>query len=799
MPIDLTTFVGRERELVELRQLAFTARMLTLIGAGGIGKTRLAIQLAHELEREPNTANVSLIELASLLDGSLVAQAVATTLDIRERPDQPIAETIRDALRDTRLVLLLDNCEHLASTCAELAEDLLRNCPGLRIIATSRQPLGVIGETCWRVPPLGLPMSHRGSGSDEIGASESVRLFVERARLVLPAFTLTDHNAPAVAEICRRLDGIPLAIELAAARTSALGVEQIRQRLADRFRLLERPTARGDPRHRTLRATVAWSFDLLLPFEQVVFRRLAVFAGGWTLEAAEGVCADDQIAQAEVLNLLARLVDQSLVLVEGQETSARYGLLETLRQFAVEQLEGAGEASQVRDRHRDWYLGLAARADAQLNGPRQGDWLGVLQREHDNIRAALRWCLDSDSIEQALALAVACCYFWQIRGHQYRSEARRLLEEALAAADSVRASAIARARALYWAGTFAGEQFDVEAAIVHLESSLTVWQSLDNDRGIAEAQLGLASVYRDVAEYDRAEALLQDSLQRSRGLDDRLKAARVLRVLGNVAVRRGDGDRALRLLTESLEMLHAMGESHLAGHVWDHLGEAERLRDQLDRALEAHTRGAELLEAAGCEEGVNTSLYLRARISQRRGQYAEATSLAGRSLRGYRQLGNRRDLPAALELVAECLGRGDADRAAQLFGAADALRETMRLPRPPSECASYDQGVASAREALGATIFEAVLMRGRALGSESAIDLALSCVVERSSVEGPLTPREVEVGRLVGRGLSNKEIASELNVSVRTAEAHVTNVLNKLGLRSRAQLAVWAAEHRLLA
>ncbi len=798
VPIQLTTFIGRERELRELRHLCETARLLTLVGAGGIGKTRLALQLAHELQREPACDAIWLIELAALGDPALVPQAVAASLDIRERPDQPLRETLREALRETRIVLLLDNCEHLIQACADLAEDLLRNCPHLRIVATSRQPLGLAGETCWRVPPLGLPPAHAGSGSDEVAAAESARLFVERARLALPTFVVTDRNARTLAEICRRLDGIPLAIELAAARMSALGIEQIEHRLADQFHLLGNAAQRGDPRHRTLRATVTWSHDLLAPVDQVVFRRLAVFAGGWTLEAAESVCADAGVAREDVLDHLARLVDQSLVQAEGQEGSARYRLLETLRQFAVEQLDGAAEGSLIRDRHRDWYLALAEQADADLNGPRQGEWLEVLDREQDNLRAGLQWSLSSGSIEQALAMAVACSYFWQIRGHRYRSEGRRWLEDAIAASESDRASPRARGRALYWAGTFAAEQFDFDTARARLQAALELWQSLDNERGVAEAQLGLATVYRDMAEYERAEELLRDSLARSRQLGDRLKVARVLRVLGNVALRRGDGNGAAAVLGESLEILQALGENHLVGHVWDHIGEAEQLRGQLQRALEAHRRGAELLEAAGCEEGVNTSLYLRARVAQRRDAPDQALTLAARSLRGYRVLGNRRDLPAGLELVAECLSRGDAERAAQLFGAADALRLSMRLPLPPAERASYERGVASLRQTLGHDAFEAAWAAGRALGRDSAIDLSIACAEKPSATRIPLTRRELDVALLVNRGLSNKEIANDLSVSVRTAEAHVTHVLNKLGLHSRSQLAVWVVEHGLL-
>jgi DNA-binding CsgD family transcriptional regulator len=503
----------------------------------------------------------------------------------------------------------------------------------------------------------------------------------------------------------------------------------------------------------------------------------------------------------DVLDHLAQLVNQSLVVVEDQDALGRYRVLETVRQFAADQLDRAGEARAVRDRHLDWYLELAERADGDLIGPRQTTWLEVLEREHDNVRAALRWSLESGAIEKTLRLAVACSYFWQIRGHRYRTEGRRWLEDALAAPAITTTTVPARARALYWAGTFAGEQLDFGTATAHLEASLHLWRELDNAGGIAEVQLGLGIVLRDTGDYAAAERLLQQSLVCARRLCDQLKIARILRYLGSIAVRQGQGEAAAAMFHQSLAVLRALGETHLEGHVLDHLGEAELARGAIEPALQAHRRAVELLQAAGCLEGANTSLYLQGRLAQARGQSDVALALAARSLRGYRVLGNPRDLPDCLELVAESIAERHAARGAELFGAADTLRETIRLPLSPRSRAVYDAGVAAARRALGDAAFDAARAAGRALANEAAIDLAIECADQvRSAVAtGPLTAREAEVVKLVGRGLSNKEIAGELVVSVRTAEAHITSALNKLGLRSRAQLAVWAAEHRLLA
>jgi predicted ATPase/DNA-binding CsgD family transcriptional regulator len=799
IPPQLTSFVGREREIAELQQLLDDVRLLTLVGAGGIGKTRLALRLASELV--PHVPDgVWLVELAALQDPNLVPQTVAATLDIRERPDEPVQVSLKEALQNQEVLLVLDNCEHLIGACAELVESLLRACPKLRVVATGRQPLGLAGETTWRVPSLAVPDPLGTPQADEVAASEAVRLFLDRTRSILPGFALTDRNAATVAQICQHLDGIPLALELAAARVSALGVEQILARLDDRFRLLGGGNGRGDPRHRTLRATVEWSHDLLGPGEKVLFRRLSAFAGGWTLEAAESVCAGADLPADDVFDRLARLAHQSLVLVEGQETVARYGLLETLRQYAAEQLESVAEAARVRDRHLDWYLALAERADAQLTGPAQSTWLDVLEREHDNIRAALRWCLDSGAIDKALALATACGYFWQIRGHRYRSEGRRWLDQALAYASSA-SNPAARARALYWAGTFAAEQFDFVNATTQLEECLQLWQALGNRRGLAEALLGLGLVARDAGDLVRAGELLGRSLDLSRQLDDRLKTARALRYLGSVAVLQDHASQALELLSESLALLQALGESHLEGHLHDQLGQAERARGALDAAAAAHQRAMALLERAGCAEGVNSSRYLQARLAQARGERAQALALAAHSLQGYREVGNRRDVPSCLDLVAELVVDGTPRRSVQLFAVSEAVRESMGIRLPPADRASHAAGVAAARTALGNAAFDAAWAVGRASPSDEGIGLAIACAEPAvvASISGvQLTPRELEVAVLVGRGHSNKEIAAALVISLRTAEAHVTNVLNKLGLRSRAQLAVWAAEHGLL-
>ncbi len=801
LSIQLTSFVGREQQLEELSQLLADVRLLTLVGAGGIGKTRLALKLADRLQ-DTFPDGVWAVELAALQAPELVGQSIAATLGALQRPGETVIQSLQQTLRGRKLLLVLDNCEHLISACAELVEDLLRVCPRLTVLVTSREALAIAGETTWRVPSLSLPPHESAAAADEIGACEAARLFVERARSILPGFAITERNAPAIAQICWRLDGIPLAVELAAARVGALGVEQILARLQDRFQFLVDRHSRSVDRHRTLRATVEWSHDLLSEPERLLFRRLSVFAGGWTLEAAEAVCADDRLPSAHVLDLLASLVNRSLVLAEGQETTARYRLLETLREFGAERLQAAEETKLVRDRHADWYLTLAQHGEAELHGPGQARSVAVMETEHDNVRAALRWSLDGGVVDRAFALATAYAYFWEIRGHRYRSEARQWLDEALGAA-SAGVDLALRARALYWSGTFAAEQFEFERAEFLLQQDVTLCQQLRDTRGLAEALLGVGQIALLRGEFARAEEDLTHSLKLARERGDQPATASALRTLGTLARVQGGAVPALEHYTSSLHISESLRDEHQSGHVLDHIGECERDRARLDVAAAAHRRAVQLLEKVGCEEGVNSSRYRQACLARAQGDSIRALTLALESLRGYRLLGNARDVPAALEFLAELLTERQPLAAVRLFGLAEAQRQSLGLAMPPIDRSAYSTALAQARARLDTRAFDVAWSAGRALTIDQAIEMvarAQSSMASASNAPStsPLTPREREVAVLIARGYANKEIAEALVVSVRTAEAHVTNVLNKVGLRSRAQIAAWVVEQGLL-
>ena len=426
LPTQLTSFIGREKEIADVRQRLETTRLLTITGSGGSGKTRLALQVAAEL-LDRQTDGVWQIELASLTEAVLVPQAVASVLKIREEPDRPILQTLCDALSAKKILLVLDNCEHLLAATARMADTLLRTCPNVKILASSREGLGITGEKVYRLPSLAMPDGRKPIVSTVLVNYDAVRLFMDRAVAVAPTFAINTTNAPTVAQVCRRLDGIPFAIELAAARMRVMPIEQIATRLDDRFRLLTGGSRTALPRQKTLRATMDWSYDLLTDADRRLLRRLSVFSGGWTLEAAEAVCPDTDAQQPppempietwEILDFLTSLVDKSLVIYEESGGKSRYRLLETVRQYSTDRLAEENESEIYRRKHAEFYLNFAERAGAQLMGPEQGDWLRQLDIEHDNIRVAQEWYWASEKEGVAgLRIVGALWRFWMMRGH----------------------------------------------------------------------------------------------------------------------------------------------------------------------------------------------------------------------------------------------------------------------------------------------------------------------------------------------------------------------------------------------
>ncbi len=757
LPLARTSFIGREREMLQVKRLLAMTRLLTLTGVGGSGKTRLALKVASDLAGAyPDGA--WLVELAALSEPELVPQAVARALSVREQPNRPLVETLEDALRARKMLLVFDNCEHLIEAVARLVDVLLGTCPRLRVLATSRETLGIAGEASWMVPSLSVP-GPRNPSPTELEGYESARLFMERARYRDPSFTLTPRNARAVAQICQRLDGIPLAIELAAARLGVLSADQIANRLEDSLKLLTAGGRTAVPRHRTLRAMLDWSFELLGESERELFGRLSVFAGGWTLEAAEAVGSGSGIEKDTVLDLLSKLVDKSLVVTEaGVEGALRYRMLEPVRQYGLEWLEAGGEAERVRERHAEHYLALAEAAEPELMDVDQASWLERLGIEHANLRAALSWALDPEDAEPeeraelGRRLAAALGRFWDAYGPR---EGLGWLERGLARGGA--SPTFVRAKALGQAGWIAIFWGDYEKAVAMLEEGLASFKELGDKPGAANllANLGAAVVHGD-NDHRRVTALRQEAEALRPELVDRPVIAHLLIFLGLAAVDEGDHDRAVARLEESLALNRELEDRRGIAMSISCLGLTELSRGERERAAAPFEEALRLLQGRGDRVGIAYSL---------------------------------------LGLAGVAVSRGRPARAARLWGASEALREAIGFPLTPfaRHHSDYEGSLAVARARLDEQSFAAAWSEGRAMTPEQAIEYALSeeeepPVPEQQPPAEKLTRREREVAILAGRGFTNRRIASELSISEHTVATHVRNILKKLNLRSRAQI-----------
>jgi predicted ATPase/DNA-binding CsgD family transcriptional regulator len=803
LPLALSTFVGRRREVAELKRLLGETRLLTLTGAGGSGKTRLAAAVVFEVV-EGFEDGAWWVALAPLSEPALVPQAVARSLGVSEQPGVPLADTLADSLRERELLLILDNCEHLVGACAEMAATLLRYCPGLKILATSREALGVAGEISWPVPPLSLPDPDAPPPAEGLVRYESVRLFVERARATVPSFALTEENAPAVAALCRRLEGIPLAIELAAARTKVLSVGQILERLKDSLKLLAGTDRTAPQRQRTLRGALDWSYELLDEQERDLFGRLSVFAGGWILEAAEAVGTTEG-TEEDVLDVLSGLVDKSLMVAEtGYQGAPRYRMLEPVRQYARERLEERGEAERVRERHAGFFLSLVEEAEPELNGARQAEWLDRLEEEHDNLRAAIRWALERGETEMALRLAASAAHFRYPRG--YLTEGRTQLEAALAGASGTPA---ARAKALTEVGWFALEQSDHDQARRSLEESLLVYRELDDKYGVAHALECLSVAKTRLGEYGRAVQLQEESLALYRELGHEWGIAVSLNNLGVVAQEQGNYERAAALHLESLALLRVLGDSLEIGWALRSLAQVYLMQGQLERSATLLEESQSILRELGTKLALAQTLRTLGETVLRQGDGTRAAAAYGEGLALAAEVGSKTEVAGCLEGLAEvALTHGQSARAARLWGAAETLREAIGA-RPSQSDNSYrhHEGYRGATRSQpdDAGAWEAAFSEGRAMTPEEATEYALS-VEEEEKVLDPtrrqetalLSARELEVLRLVAEGLTDPQVAQRLYISPRTVGFHLRSVYRKLGVPSRAAASREAAKRSLI-
>jgi predicted ATPase/DNA-binding CsgD family transcriptional regulator len=799
LPVPVSLLVGREEELQILRELIErpAVRLLTLTGAAGVGKTRLAIALAAGLHGVfPD--GVVLVELAPLSEPSLVAQAVASAIGVREQPAVPLLATLAEALHTDHLVLVLDSCEHLLGPCAELAERLLRACVNLRILATSLEPLRIAGESTWVVPALSVPAPARLTSAEQLADYAGVRLFVERAGAVRPGFTVTEHNAPIIAHLCWQLDGLPLALELAAAWVKTLNPEQIDARLEDRFRLLTGGSRTANRRHQTLRGAIEWSYSLLNVDEQTFFDRLSVFAGGCRLEAVEAVCAGNAMGEEDALPLLDRLVDTSLVVAEERHGERRYRLLESLRLYGRERLVKSGEAESTYRRHAEHYLALAEAVEPALWGSDAVAWLDRLEIEHDNLRAALRWATGRGEVEIALRLGAALSRFWQV--HAHLSEGLKWLASALDWTGG--ASTATRARALDAAGHLARDQADYDRAWAFYEESLGLRRELEDSRGTALALINLGVVAQLRGDYDRAVALHEESLALFRSLGDERGVALSLLTLGSMAQWQGDLARATAHYEESLALFQALSDTRGIAGVLSSLGTLASSRGDFVTADELYVECAVLFRELGDSRDIAACLSNQAGIARDRGDLKRAAALARESLALFHELGDHRGIVACLELIGNAsAAQGQTERAIRLLAAAETLRETTGIDRPAARGAAQERTVAALRSALGEDAVARAWEVGRRLPLDEIVAEALAPaepagpqIPPSGTRPSPLTRREREVAALIARGLTNRLIAEELFIAERTADTHVEHILAKLGLGSRTQVATWVVE-----
>jgi predicted ATPase/class 3 adenylate cyclase/DNA-binding CsgD family transcriptional regulator len=825
LPAQVSRFIGREAELAEVRALLGGSRLVTLTGAGGAGKTRLGLQVAEGLA-DGTGDGVWFADLAPLGDPDLVAVSVADVLGVRLEPSRPVLDTLVEAVGQRSLLVLLDNCEHVIDACAKLADALLRGCPNLALLATSREPLGIDGERVYRVPSLGTPAEDADVGA--IRASEAVWLLNDRAAAQGVALAADERSAEVAGRICRRLDGIPLALELAAARLRVMPAAELEARLDERFALLTGGSRAALPRQQTLRAMVDWSWELLTGAERAVLARLSVFAGRFSLAAAEAVAADPgvppaeavaaelNLAAAEVVGHLGALVDKSLVQFDDTRGDpGRYRLLDTVRQYAAGQLDGQGPAvaDTARMAHRDYYLALAEAGAPQLVGPDQAAWLDRLDAELGNLRAAIAFSLTQADPEPGLRLAASLRVYWRARGHA--AEGAGALR-ALLDAPAAQGATLPRARALT-AAVRVLMQIDGRAiAEDYCEEALAIAQAAGDDHLVAELMYERAWILLSRGQQRAALPTIEHGLGLACRLGELHLTARLLTARSYAAYAAGDQAAAADDAAEALQLFRQAGDRLQVRQLLNSLGAYELSAGELDAARGHLAESLDIARELNERDGIAIATLNLGLAEHLGGSPAAAKVLFAESLELSRRMGRKRIMAYALLGVA-LAGRGGADPgwSARLHGAVDQALADLGHAVEPLEARLADLDRQRLHTAMGAEAFEAEYAAGRTLDLTRAAHQALHGMqpgreeqparvpVSEADAGSPdaatvLTPRERDVLKLVAQGLSNPEIAQRLFLSEHTVHRHLANIRHKLGLSSRAAAAAWGVRTGLV-